>query len=394
MKGPLGQLIGHLVEQGLFLRCASAQLEEADLSLLEQDITTHQSAHPVRVYQEGASQQGHLTGGIGTAQENELSLGVGLQVESPAFGKGPAGGRRFASGRRATTMGGHLLGRALLQGGQRRMLEAAPDFGLPQAVVVFDRGLEAGLSRGCKDRHDPQTQAQAHHPANRTGQVMGTLEEGVIVKLDLVGQAPGTPMGDQPPLYRAGGEGRRLWPGGHQTPVQRHQIEDFDQRTVFDFQPFDQIHLVQFDLTGSQSGQIPTHRRGRAPDPPMPIQLTTTSEDATHGADTGQAANPLLVQTAMHRHRTKLSQCTFLPQFLPGLQYQRLHRRTGASGPWSPTLRLIRPHHPIQAFPLGACHPSLHHTQTHPITTGYGTLRNPTTNQSHHRTALLLQPTF
>ena len=41
------------------------------------------------------------------------------------------------------------------------MLEALPDLGLPAAVVVLDRGLEAGLAGRREDRDDAQVPAQA-----------------------------------------------------------------------------------------------------------------------------------------------------------------------------------------------------------------------------------------
>lgn len=47
MKGPLGQLIGHLVAQGLFLRCALTQLEETTFPLWSKTSqrTTDQGHH-------------------------------------------------------------------------------------------------------------------------------------------------------------------------------------------------------------------------------------------------------------------------------------------------------------------------------------------------------------
>ena len=47
MKGPLGQMIGRLVAQGLFLRCASAQLEETAFPLWSRTSqrTTDQGHH-------------------------------------------------------------------------------------------------------------------------------------------------------------------------------------------------------------------------------------------------------------------------------------------------------------------------------------------------------------
>ena len=65
--------------------------------------------------------------------------------------------------------------------------------------------------------------------------------------------------------------------------MQRDAIEHFDQGTVFDFEAFDQIEAIQFDLGSLHLRQIPSGRR-RFPARSMPdIQDTTPAAQLAPG---------------------------------------------------------------------------------------------------------------
>jgi len=49
--------------------------------------------------------------------------------------------------------------------------------------------------------------------------------------------------------------------------MQRDAIEDLDLGAVLDDQPLDDVEAVQFGSSRGDLGQVPTPRRGRAPDP-------------------------------------------------------------------------------------------------------------------------------
>gem|GEM_PF-4738583 len=194
VKRFLRQLVADLVEQGLLLRGSSTQLKETDLLLYEQDVTPHQPSGPMGVYRKGMSQDRHLPDRIGTADEDDPSLRMGLQVELPVFRKGFPAGCRLPSREGAAAIRRHIFARLGLQRGQRQMRKPGPDLGLPASVVALNRGLESGLPGRHKHRHHRQAQTQPHYASDDIGIVVGPLEHRVLVKLGIPGQPPTPPM--------------------------------------------------------------------------------------------------------------------------------------------------------------------------------------------------------
>src|SRR5262249_60447188 len=91
---PPWQHIGCLVDQGLLVRCPPAQGVEADALRLEVHLGSDQTMLPQGVHGERPAQQLHLPLRVAPPQEDQPSLRVRLQVQTPAW-------RERAPGRRA-----------------------------------------------------------------------------------------------------------------------------------------------------------------------------------------------------------------------------------------------------------------------------------------------------
>src|SRR6476620_698077 len=91
--------------------------------------------------------------------------------------------------RMTTPGGGALAVRAeiapgtLVEGGERIMVEASPNLGLPAAVEVFDGGLEPAFPRRREHGRDVEAQAGPHHATNRISMLMRPLEDRAVVEL-------------------------------------------------------------------------------------------------------------------------------------------------------------------------------------------------------------------
>src|SRR2546422_864016 len=155
---------------------------------------SNQAMEPGFIHQGGMTQQADLTRLGGAPQINQAPLRRLLQIQGPALGKRAARRGRLHALRPALPTRRHKARRAFLQLGQGMMLKARPDLGLPPAIVVFDHGLEAGLSRRRKHRRHLQAQAKPCYPAHGVRKLMRTLKDRVVVELGVVRQAAFPPM--------------------------------------------------------------------------------------------------------------------------------------------------------------------------------------------------------
>ena len=80
----------HLLEsldQGLFLRRASAQLVAADLIGVQVHFGSHQAMHPQRLHRPAMAQHPDRTRFIRAPHVNDRAFGTTLQIQLPSFGK-------------------------------------------------------------------------------------------------------------------------------------------------------------------------------------------------------------------------------------------------------------------------------------------------------------------
>src|SRR5580658_3732980 len=244
-------------QQRLPLRLASAQSMDGEVASQSVELTTDESVRPFFVHRHRGFQNGNGSAVGGAAQEYNQRLANLARQEA---GQGPAHGSRFDSGHVAASVGLDKLTGVLLQGDQPGVLAAMPDLGLPEMIEAFDFGLEACFSWWREDRNETEAQTQMDDPTQATGQTVGALETGIIVKLSVVGQAKEPPVCGQAGQYIQGGKGR-LRPSGRQAAIEGDAIEHGDGGATTNGQIFHEIEGVQFDGTLGQIRQIPTWRR-------------------------------------------------------------------------------------------------------------------------------------
>src|SRR6266498_4322784 len=228
LEAAVGQPIVHFEDLRLTGRLLAAQGEEADLVLVQIDLTTDQAVGPHLPERPGLPQYGHLAVGGASPQVDQPATGPLLQVELPANGEGTPVRAGLDPRRPLLAQGSDIpLGMAL-QARQVVVLEARPDLGLPPAVVALDHGLEASLTRRHQHRHHCQAQTQPENPPQGVGVTMRAVEDHVVVELGIVGQTDRTPVLNQ----RFDSAFRGYWrcdgPGSGQASVQRNGVEHLD----------------------------------------------------------------------------------------------------------------------------------------------------------------------
>src|SRR5713101_6409655 len=169
------------------MRLTTAKRMETDGLSVEIHVAANEPMRPKGVDPEGTAQQADGAGLRTTADEDDRSDRMGLQVRPPGGREWPPCGSRLDTGGGALAVGADIASGTLVEGGERSVVEANPNLGLPAAVEVFDGGLESTLLRRREDRSDPELQAGPHDAAQRILTVMAPLEDGVVVELGIGG---------------------------------------------------------------------------------------------------------------------------------------------------------------------------------------------------------------
>lgn len=95
----LGKVIRDFVQERLDRWLPPAQAEEPDGPVRERDLGPHQPMRPVRTDVEGVAQERHVPLRVRAPQEDDDTMGRGLEVQLPGRGEWPAGrGRLQARG--------------------------------------------------------------------------------------------------------------------------------------------------------------------------------------------------------------------------------------------------------------------------------------------------------
>lgn len=220
--------------------------------------------------------------------------------------------------------------RARLHCGQVTMLPARPHLVLPQAVEVLDAVLEAVLTRRGKDGHHRQGEAQAADPADGVGELMGSLETGVIVELCVVRQAERTPT-LQKIINDFGRAEGRAGPSIDLVSVQCHAGEDVNQRPACDLEVLDDIEAIELGTAGSHLRQIPARWGWWSTDAVGTVGDPMAFKDAIEGGPRGADLSDV-TQRPPDRFGTVLSKHAVLAQSRP--QSQDAPLKHGGSAPW------------------------------------------------------------
>src|SRR5215831_12665008 len=131
LESPLGQPIVHFPDQRLTGRLLASQGEEADLVLVQIDLTTNQAIGPHLPKIPGLPQQGHLAEAVASPQVDQPAPGSLLQVQFPARREGAAVRSRLDPRHPLLPQRLHVPPGTPLQVLQAGVLEARPDSGLP-----------------------------------------------------------------------------------------------------------------------------------------------------------------------------------------------------------------------------------------------------------------------
>ncbi len=387
-------MIGNLFHQGLFCGLPSSQPVEPDVVFFEVHLTAHQPPGPVRVYREVMTKEGHLSSIRGPAQINHRPLGHGLQIDHWVFRKGMSGRSGLLALGVTTAMSGDIPIRTLLESPQAWVMVPVPDFALPQAVEPFDGRLEPRFP-GWGEHHDhSQVQAQSGDRADHIGMLMGSLEDRVVVELDVVGQPHFLPVCQNrlaDPLSREPLAGL----GHGQSPPQRDSGHDLEYGSVLDFEVLHQVELVQLSLPHHHRGEVPARGWRRPADPLLSVQCPLPLQDPSDGPGTGQGQLRVGdLKFLADGLCSVFAQDAFSFQAMPGLDHQPFQVGVGPVHGDRSTAGSIAPVHLIEWVIPSSGDPALDGQEAHTEPAGNRSLRFTGANRADHGPTPLFCGTF
>ena len=370
-------------QEGMPVGFTASECNEADLFSCEINVCPDQTVRPRTVHDKGVAEQTYPTMSISPAQVNNAALGLRLEIELPRAGKQASARRSFDAHSSPLTVGDGILGRMDLQGGKRVEMEALPNFSLPASVETFDSGLEAGFPWRSKDCGHSQAQAKTDHASKGVAKLVGALETGVVVKLDIGRQPKGSPVLNQGLDHRMSEDGPS-WPRGNQSSVQRHGIEHFDSNSAFDDQAFDDIEAIQLASSRCHVGQVPAGWRWWMASSIPTIQRTTPLQNAPNGTQCGNRSCPSCDQFPLNGLSSVFSQDAAVLELSPYPNNQVLNTPLGPMNV-ARSMGSILPIDPGKSFPLSSLHPIMHGGNAYAKASSNPPQRFSLADRAHHR---------
>src|SRR6266436_5030135 len=290
----------------------------------------------------------------------------------------------------ARAVGANIAPGTLVEGSERRVVEASPHLRLPVAIEVFYGCLESTLLRRREDWSDPELQAGPHDAAQRILTVMAPLEDSVVVELGIGRQPEFAPVLHER-LHGGFGGHQRLGPRAGHAPVQGDDVEDLNPHAACKGQPLDGVKAFEFGASCTHVGQIPARRRRRPAHAPAGIQHAVTLEDATDGPHRGHHCVPPSTEFAIDRPGSVLTQVTPLLECAAHDQHEVLYPRLSSP----PSLGDGRVVGPIDVIPGKLSRPSeppLHGGEGDAMHPRHRSHRGVVPNCRNHRASLVLSP--
>ena len=170
-----------------------------------------------------------------------------------------------------------------------------------------------GLPAANEHRYYVQRQAQPRHTTDCIQMGMLSLKDRVVVELRLVRNTESTPVTNHSRDYGSRVDCRSQPPFG-ETAGQRNRVEYFHIPVAVNHKALDDIESVQLRASGSQLWKLPTRRRRKPTNFPLPAQRSTSQLDATNRPYRRQRFQTTLFQFAMKDHCFKFSQRTFFAE--------------------------------------------------------------------------------
>jgi len=180
-------MVRYLAKQWRVMWVATAHGVEADALMGEVHLAAHQAMNPVFSDREGLGEQRHVALVVASTQVDHRSLERGVEVELEPFGESAAVGGGFSSSGRFDAVSGDVASGNGHQACEVGAMVALPDVALPEGVEAFDGVLEAVLAGWGEHRDHLQGQTQSAHAADRVGELVRTLKDGIVVELRIVG---------------------------------------------------------------------------------------------------------------------------------------------------------------------------------------------------------------
>jgi len=147
-------------DERLFVRRSPAQPVAADLLGLQIHLRPYQTMHPLRVDFQTMPQHPDRSELIGSPQVDDHPARPLVQVQRPSFGERSSARRMIFPRRPSSLVGGHEPVAPGLERQRAGVVEAVPDFLLPQMIEAFVEVLRPVFSRRGEHGRDAQQKAE------------------------------------------------------------------------------------------------------------------------------------------------------------------------------------------------------------------------------------------
>jgi len=362
-------------------RLGAAKSMEADEILVEKHLGADQATNPASIGHEGMSQKVDDAAIVGASQVDDAAGRMLLKVERPRTREKTTRRRRVVARSVTTLRGQDVAFGSLLELGEIGGNESMNDLALPESVERFDGGLEAGLARRSEDGSDVEGEAQPDDASESVGEIVGSLEAGVVVELSVSGQAVLTPASQQGLEDEVGGDVEAR-PGIDEPTMERDGVEAVDiARFVSERKVFDDVEGVEFDETGGEIGEIPAGGRRSSTNASPAVENAVASEDSSDGPDGGERRDALLAEMTMDRLIAELAEIAAQAEMIANLQDTAFEIGGNASGS-SRSAGSIGEVDAVESLVLSSSNPALHGAQGNSTLPSDGPKRLAGTNET------------
>lgn len=345
-------------KQRLVMGLSAAESEAMNGLGAEVEFAADEAVLPLGVDLEAGCQEAGVASVIGAADED----GLGVGVVGEAFWRPlEAPGSGFLTLLGFEVMGEDKAGGAAAQLGGGGVVEALPDFILPEAVEGLDLVLKAVLAGRSEDGGDAQSQTEEGDGAEAVGVVMGAVKAQVVVELGVGGQTVLAPMGQQGIAGELGGDGGAE-EAAAKAAMQGDDVEDLDFTAALDDQSLDHIPGIQFGAGGGEVREVPPWRGWGATQATGVFDEAAALEHVGNGGTAGQgpAGRRLGAQGAKDGHGTIFTQGITMTESVAQVEDALDHWSGQGVSRLMRGVRVVREIDPVESASARSCDPVLH----------------------------------
>jgi len=390
MSDVSGGMIGD--KQRLEMGLSTAESEAIDGLGAEVEFAANEAMLPMGIDLEAGCQEAGVARVIGAADEDGLGVGVlGEALWRPVEAQGCG----FLTLLGFEVMGEDKAGGAAAELGVGGVVEAMPDFRLPEAIEGLDLVLKAVLAGWGEDGGDAQSQTEEGDGAEAIGMVMGAVKAQVVVELSVGGQAVLAPMGQQGIAGELGGDG-----GGEEAAakasVQGDNVEDLDFAAALDDESLDHIPGIQFGAGGGDVREVPAWRRWGTTQATGAFDKATALEHVGNGGTAGQrlAGRRLGAQGAKDGDRTIFTQGITMAESVAQVEDALDHGSGQGVSRLMRGVGVVREINPVESASARSCDPVLHARKGDPELAGDLSQADATAGEEHQLPAITIREFF